>query len=211
MTAAVPVVALALLAAHGVGVAQTFEQKMEAQVERLVAKHGSGTDKELRKRLVRMAKEDQAVRVPAKISVISEAKQEATDDRLTEELKQIVAAKGWPTIALVGLLASQKAALVLIHSRDHEFQRAMLPKLQELADNGEILGSGDIATIVDKILVSEGKPQRFGTQFKWANGTGEMLPVEDIQHLDERREKYMLPPIAEYKKLLADMYKLKIE
>ena len=39
MTAAVPLVALALLAAHGVGVAQTFEQKMEAQVERLVAKH----------------------------------------------------------------------------------------------------------------------------------------------------------------------------
>jgi hypothetical protein len=87
----------------------------------------------------------------------------------------------------------------------------MLPKLQELADKGEILGSDDIATIVDKILVSEDKPQRFGTQFKWANGIGEMLPVEDKQDLDERREKYMLPPMAEYKKLLADMYKLKID
>src|SRR5436853_1572307 len=111
MNAVVPLVALALLAAHGVGVAQTFEQKMEAQVERLVAKHGSGTDKELIRRLVRMAKEDQAVREPAKISDISEAKQEATDDRLTEELEQIVASKGWPTIALVGLRASENAAL----------------------------------------------------------------------------------------------------
>jgi hypothetical protein len=85
-----------------------------------------------------------------------------------------------------------------------------MPRLQQLAQSGEILGSS-IAAILDKLLISEGKPRLFGTQFKWANGDGEMLPVEDAAHLDERRAKYLLPPIAEYKRMLADMYKLNMK
>jgi len=38
-----------------------------------------------------------------------------------------------------------------------------------------------------------------------------MLPVEDPEHLDERRAKYWLPPMAEYKKMLESMYKTKVE
>jgi hypothetical protein len=187
---------------------------MEALVERLVAKHGTGTDKQLRARLARMAEQDQAVRtgkfISSDLPVELVREQEAVDDRLTRELKQIVTEKGWPTIALVGVDGSGHAALILTHSRDRDFQRAMVPRLQELAEKGEILGSS-VAYVVDKILVSELKPQRFGTQFTWVNGKVEMLPVEDIAHLDERRDKYMLPSMAEYKRALADLYKMRID
>ena len=190
--------------------AQSFDQRMEAYVEVLVAKHGTGTDKALRAQLLRMGEEDQAVRGPGDESEAFVRRQESADARLTTELKRIVAKKGWPTIALVGYQASEAAALVLMHSRDHDFQRAMLPRLEELAENGKILRSS-VAMLVDKILVSEGKRQRFGTQFRWANGTGEMLPVEDMALLDERRAKYMLPPMAEYKKMVPEMYRVKID
>jgi hypothetical protein len=68
-----------------------------------------------------------------------------------------------------------------------------------------------IAGIIDKILISEGKPQRFGTQFRFSDGRGEMLPVEEAAKLDQRRARYFLQPISEYKKTLADFYKVKIE
>ena len=172
-------------------------------------KNGKGTDQELKQRLIAMAKEDQAVRKreyvsnAAPESLVKE--QQQTDDRLTAELKRIIAGKGWPTISLVGLEASEDAALILTHTRDHDLQRELIPKLQRLAEDGKILGS-QIALIVDKVLVSEGKPQRFGSQFDFAHGRGKMLPVEDPEHLDERRAQYLLPPMAEYKKMLAEMY-----
>ena len=128
----------------------------------------------------------------------------------TADLKRIVSKNGWPTIALVGLPASENANLILTHSQDHNFQRKLIPKLQQLAEDGKILGSS-VAGIVDKVLVSEGKPQRFGTQFKWASGLLEMLPVEDPENLEKRRAQYLLPPMTEYKKMLADLYHVKID
>jgi hypothetical protein len=205
---------LAMLCVHASVQAQDFEQQMEAEIEKLVAKSGKGTEKQLQQRLRSMARRDQAVRTAKRVSGSAlEAlakEQEQVDIQLTAELKEIVAGKGWPTIRLVGLQASEDAALILTHSRDRGFQRAMIPQLEHLAEKGEILRSS-VAAIVDKVLIAEGKPQRFGTQFKWANGTGEMFPVEDAAHLDERRAKYLLPPMAEYKRVLAEMYKLTVK
>jgi hypothetical protein len=192
---------------------QSWEQDMEFRVERLVQKHGNGTDQALRDRLAKMAKRDQAVRKPEyvtdKASPELVREQERVDAELTAELKDIVQRKGWPTIKLVGMQASEHAALILSHSRDHDFQRSMLPRLQALADEGEILGSS-VAFLIDKVLISEGKAQRFGTQFKWGAGIAEMLPVEDADHLEERRSKYFLPPLAEYKKTLSELYKVQV-
>src|SRR5258708_1829277 len=116
--------------------AQTFEQDMEARVEKLIAKYGNGTDEELKQRLVAIAKRDQSVRKPEYVSDAAPAglveEQERVDAELTTELKAIVAPKGWPTIRLVGLQASEHAALILMHSRDHDFQRSMLPQLRQL-------------------------------------------------------------------------------
>jgi len=192
---------------------QSFERQMEAEAEKLVAKHGTGTDRKLGRRFIATAKLDQSVRAPEYVSGQATAnlvkKQEHTDAQLTGELKRIVARHGWPTIRLAGLEASGDAALILTHSPDRSFQRRMLPRLQQLAQDGEIVGSS-IGAIVDKLLIADGKPQRFGTQFKWPNGNAEMLPVEDEAGLEERRAKNLLPPMVEYKRMLAELYKVNV-
>ena len=193
---------------------QSFERQMEAETGKLVAKHGTGTDRKLSRRLIAMAKLDQSVRAPEYVSGAVPAKlvkkQENVDRQLTAEMKGIVARNGWPTIRLVGIEASGDAALILVHSPDRAFQRIMLPRLQQLSQDGEIVGSS-IAAIIDKLLIADGKPQRFGTQFKWANGNAEMLPVEDAAGLEQRRAKYLLPPVAEYKRMLAELYKVNVK
>ena len=57
--------------------------------------------------------------------------------------------------------------------------------------------------------MSEGNPQVYGTQFREANGEMAPFPIEDEQHVDERRAKVGLQPLAEYKKLIDQFYKPK--
>jgi hypothetical protein len=86
----------------------------------------------------------------------------------------------------------------------------MLPILQRLVEEDKIVGS-DAAGLADRILVKEGKPQRFGTQMAFRDGKMVIEPVEDPDHLEERRAKYLLPPMSVYKKMLVDMYHMPIE
>ena len=131
----------------------------------------------------------------------------ATDRRLTEELRQIVAKSGWPVISLVGIDASNSAMLILTHTADHAWQKKLLPELQALAAEDKIDGSG-LALVVDKELVAAGKPQLYGTQFKVINGKMAMFIVEDSSHLDERRAKALLPPMGVYKQVMEGIYHL---
>ncbi len=132
------------------------------------------------------------------------------DDALTNELKLLVKAKGWPTISMVGIDASNAAMLVLTHTRDHSWQVSLLPGLVNLADEKKIDASA-LALVVDKELVYEGKLQRYGTQFKQTeDGSIAMYGVEDPGWLDRERAEVMLPPIDVYKGMLAGMYHLKM-
>jgi hypothetical protein len=183
----------------------------------LVARNGPGKDAALRARLLRMRDEDQAaperglVKVdPKNIDAYRKALNlHATDTRLTAELKAVVAKNGWPTIAMVGYDASNAAMLILTHTRDHVWQRSMLPRLENLASEGKIDGSA-LATVVDKELVSEGKLQRYGTQFKVMGGKMAMFAVEDREGLDARRAVVFLMPMDAYEHLLSEMYHLPV-
>jgi hypothetical protein len=66
-----------------------------------------------------------------------------------------------------------------------------------------------LITLFDEELVSEGKLQRYGSQFKFVNGTMAMYGVEDPGSLDQRRAKALLPPMKFYKELLSQIYHLK--
>jgi hypothetical protein len=134
--------------------------------------------------------------------------QRDADAALTLQLKEIVATRGWPTFRLVGVDGSGQAMLVLNHSADHTWQSKMVPRLEKLAENGEIDGS-DLAMFVDKTLISAGKPQRYGMSFKFLDGKMQMYTVEDPGNLAERRERAMLPPLAVYKHMLAEVYHLR--
>jgi hypothetical protein len=58
--------------------------------------------------------------------------------------------------------------------------------------------------------VSEGKLQRYGTQFKQVGDGIAMFGVEDPTGLDARRAQVFLPPMEVYKQQMAAMYHLKV-
>ncbi len=192
-----------------------WETRAEAHAHRLVEKNGPGTDPKLKEELLQIYKEDQEIRshlngAPAEERATVTKQMEEIDQRTTAQLKQIVSAKGWPTIGLVGAEASQAAAVMLTHSADHNWQANLLPRLRKLVANEKIFGS-DIAGLTDRILVSQGKPQIFGTQFKQTGGKMMQMPVKDPAHLEQRRAQYLLPPMAVYRNTLADIYHMPIE
>jgi len=181
----------------------------------LIQKNGPGTDTALKKELLKMYADDQGIRKRLDSASAGhrpelDNQMEKMDARLTASLKQIVAAKGWPTIALVGSEASQAAEVILIHSPDHAWQAALLPQLNKLVEEDKIFGS-DVATLTDRILVSEGEPQKFGTQYKNDANKLVILPIADPKGVDQRRATYMLPPMAVYKKMLSGAHHMPIQ
>jgi hypothetical protein len=187
---------------------------MDARHEELIKRIGPGTDAALRDTLLTMLETDQKARGMShgqpinKTKLTMESNMAEIDAQLTTQLKAILAKDGWPTIALVGIEASNAAMLVLTHTADHAWQLSLLPQLEELADAQKIDGSG-LALAIDKELVSEGKLQRYGTQFKFVDGAMAMYGVEDPSGLDARRAKAFLMPMEDYKQMLSQMYHLK--
>ena len=191
--------------------APAWKTAIEARRQQLISLNGSGTDAALRTQLLKMRDTDQAARgfvsAPAASNKQRLQSLPATDAQLTAELKQIVAQKGWPTIALVGIDASNAAMLILTHTADHAWQQQLLPQLEGLADARKIDPSA-LALVVDKELVSAGKLQRYGSQFKLVNGAMAMYGVEDPGALDRQRARALLPPIDVYKEQLTQIYHL---
>jgi hypothetical protein len=192
-----------------------WEQDLQRRHDELVKTNGSGTDATLRAQLLAMIIKDQDARgfkggAPKdKEKLVMASNLDEIDATLTAQLKEIVAAHGWPTIALVGLNASNGALLMLTHSHDHEWQLSLLPLLEKLANASKIDGSA-LATVIDVELISEGKPQRYGERFKFVDGKMEMYAVEDPAGLDARRARMFLPPIDAYKQALSEMYHLQL-
>ncbi|HEX8820576.1 MAG TPA: DUF6624 domain-containing protein [Archangium sp.] len=157
---------------------------------------------ELRDELLRMMEEDQAARRAAGAAQFKDAaaneRMRAIDVRNTARMKEIVAQEGWPTKTLVGERGARAAFLLVQHADlDPAFQRQCLPMLEKAVAAGE--GSGkDLAYLTDRILVAEGKPQRYGTQFHNVEGKLVPRPIEDEANVDARRAAVGLGTMAEY-------------
>ena len=207
----------AVLAVSGAAPAQQapWQAEIQRRHQELIALNGPGTYAELRDELLKMRDEDQAARGIGPAAAQKghvEVAQNLTeiDAALTAQLKTIVQGSGWPTIAMVGIEASDAAMLVLTHTRDHAWQESLLPQLESLADHKKIEGSA-LAFVIDKDLVAKHQLQRYGTQFKSLDdGMIAMYGVEDPAELDKRRAMVMLPPLEVYEQQLATMYHRKV-
>lgn len=167
----------------------------------------------VREELVQLGEQDQAAREELTLEKMQDSVFLMTmlrgDSLRTRRLRQIVDRYGWPTRAAVGPQAANAAFLILQHSPEHEFQKSMVPLLEDLAQEGTMPPS-EVATLVDRVLVHEGKQQRYGTQFSVEDGELVMHPVEAEEGLDERRRQMQLPPIEEYKRLLEEHYRASV-
>jgi hypothetical protein len=120
----------------------------------------------------------------------------AIDCDNTDWLKQQLPKVGWFTIPKYGEEADAAAWHLVQHAdRDPPFQREMLARLQALPPgqtDGKRLGF-----LYDRVARAEGRPQRYGTQGICKDGTWDPNPIEDPEHLDERRALLGMKPEAE--------------
>lgn len=84
------------------------------------------------------------------------------DETHIARMKEIIGQYGWPGYDLVGQDGSQAAWVLVQHSGDLEFQKRCLELLTEAA-SGDDASWSHVAYLIDRILVTEGKPQVYGT------------------------------------------------
>jgi hypothetical protein len=98
----------------------------------------------------------------------------------------------------VGEDGAEEAWLIALHAdHDVEFQRTCRQRLEQAVERGEA-PARHLAYLTDRLLVHEGKKQRYGTQVRATPEGVESFPVEDPEGLDERRTEVGLEPIQEY-------------
>lgn len=155
---------------------------------------------EVRLRLLDMEKKDQEARsrfveqgeTPGVLQEMIE-----TDARNLKELKGILARHGVPDAAQVGTDGVGALWLLTQHaSADVALQKQVLARLTE-SNTG--IDPGEIAMLTDRIRISEGKPQLYGTQFHQVRGALEPYPIEDARDVDVRRAEKGLMPLKDYR------------
>ena len=156
-------------------------------------------DKKLCADLLSIEKRDQDARKAIggnsqNLAVLGEMQRIDRED--LSRVEAIIAKYGYPGKSLVGTQAASSAWLVIQHS-DAATQKKYLPMMSKAAEAGE-LDRGKVAMTIDHILVSDGKPQVYGSAFKKVNGEFVPEPIQDEKNIDARRKEVGLPPFAEY-------------
>jgi len=121
---------------------------------------------------------------------------QAVHDANAARLAAVMEKHGWPGESRVGRDGAEAAWLIAQHAIGQPaVQRAALAALWEATGRGDAPAL-QAAMLEDRILVFEGRPQRYGTQFDW-DATGELspLPIEDPGGVDERRQRLGLEPL----------------
>jgi hypothetical protein len=120
------------------------------------------------------------------------------DDANLAELRKLLPTQGWFTRQEYGEKATDAAFHILQHSDDIELKKRLLPHIQAAALAGDIEGI-DFAAMFDRIATSEGRPQRYGTQFRCVDGKNEPFPLEDAAAVERLRAELRLrQTFAEY-------------
>jgi hypothetical protein len=172
------------------------------------------TDPKLRDELLAMRDRDQAARAQCtgnadELSKCFARIFEDVDKPNTKRLNEILVSRGFPTLSSVGREAVQSFAIVMQHSGDIELKKKSRKGMKRaLKEKG--VSVMDYTNFVDGLLVNEGKPQIYGSNFVTQDGKLVMSPAQDRKNLNARRKKIGLPPIAEYAKMLGEMYKLEV-
>lgn len=130
---------------------------------------------------------------------------EDVDQKNTEFMKRTIEKHGWPGKSLVGEEAAAAAWLLVQHAdHDPEFQAKALELVKAAFKTGDVTGQ-QVAYLTDRVLLKQGKKQLYGTQFIGNGADAKPAPIEDEEHVDQRRKEVGLPPLEEYAKLIRGM------
>ena len=113
---------------------------------------------------------------------------------LQGELDDLVARCGWPTTSGYGDKAPQYAAFIVQHA-DLPYQEKYLPMMQAAVDTKE-LAPRHVAMLVDRVLMRKNLPQRYGSQLTMKDGNLVVYPIEDPDHVNDRRSQVGMVPAS---------------
>ncbi len=161
-------------------------------------KRGRSLNKILRDELLRMVRDDQAMRR----GIAYDAR---VDRAHVRSVKRIIKKYGWPGISFVGK-SGAKGVWLLVQHADHDirFQKMCLGLLRRAAMEGEA-EKKYVAYLTDRVLKNTHHPQRFGTQF-YLNRKGVMEPwrIAEKEDLGKRRKEFGLGSFSKYRKIIRD-------
>ncbi len=162
-----------------------------------------------------MAKLDQSIREEVGNAGWDKAPKElldklaATDHENTQKLKSMLNQRNWFSKTEIGEDGIDAAFLIIQHSPDIEFQEKMLPFLKQSYLNGDGITGQKVALLTDRVHLSKGQKQIYGTQADVISGNVIFKPILDAETVDQRRVEMKLPPLDFYKKILEEMYGIK--
>lgn len=117
----------------------------------------------------------------------------AKDDHHNQELViSIIEKCGMPTLDEVSEHQMNALWLVLQHS-DHDLQKKYWPQVKQAVENGDLKKS-QYALMKDRLLMSEGKPQLYGSQIY----NGKLYKLADPDSVDHWRAEMGMEPLADY-------------
>ncbi len=128
-------------------------------------------------------------------------------EKNSEGLCPILKQYGWPSASLVGLDGVDAAFYLLKNSGALDTQRDLLPVIIEATRKGEI-ERADFAGYVDRLRLTAGLKQLFGTQAAIRDGFLVLYPIEAEKLVDARRKEFQLPPLSDYLRGLQRTYRM---
>lgn len=122
----------------------------------------------------------------------------AYDSKNLSRVIELLDKYGWLGIDDVGRKGNQALYLVILHS-DPATRKKYLPIMREANERGKAAAS-ELALLEDRVLLDEGKNQRYGSQLKFNpdNGMYELYPIDDPAGVNERRQEMGLAPLEDY-------------
>lgn len=124
----------------------------------------------------------------------------------TARLCQILKTSGWPTTALVDREGVVAAFQILKNGGTYELQRDLLPVIVAVIKKDPSQKS-EFAGLFDRLRVSAGMKQLFGTQAVSTGGFLVLYPIEDQQRVDARRAEFGLAKLDVYIRALEQNYR----
>jgi len=183
-------------------------QRCQVQLDKFIK---SLKEPALREELLRRLQDDQRIRLMPRPDMKEWQRIDADNAAF---MKRVIEKHGWPGRSMVGPDGAQAAFFLVQHAAsDLAFQKRCLELLTKAVEQKEA-AAADMVYLLDRVLVAEGKPQRYGTQFQPVplnapNAELQLAPIEDEAHVDARRKEVGLQPLADYVRQMRDMQKRK--
>lgn len=115
---------------------------------------------------------------------------------------------GWPQRATVGENGMRAVFLVIQHA-SKDLREKYFPLIKASAEKGE-MSLRAVAMMEDRMLMENGKPQKYGTQLiSRNNGPLQLHPIEDEANVNKRRADMGMESIEDYLKHFGLEYKQK--